>query len=124
MAILAKFPVSPEAPLLGELSSASETERLYNGKPSKQKTAARAVAVQQLGECDHCAACARQSSIAAKTASLVMVLPVTASTPAVLPASFRLAVRLSAAASSDNFSNIFNDFTRVNAFCDSFFCSS
>ena len=29
LAVLAKFPVSPEAPLLGELASGSETERLY-----------------------------------------------------------------------------------------------
>ena len=33
MAVLAKFPVSPEAPLLGELASGSETERLYEGEP-------------------------------------------------------------------------------------------
>ena len=31
MAVFAKSPVSPEAPLLGELSSGSETERLYEG---------------------------------------------------------------------------------------------
>ena len=29
LAVLAKFPVSPEAPLLGEPASGSETERLY-----------------------------------------------------------------------------------------------
>ena len=63
-----------------------------------QKNCCTAQAMQQfVFRYNYCAACARQSSMAVNTASLVIVLPEMASTPAEEPASVSERARLSAA---------------------------